>query len=60
MATQMATEEETAPEKTTFTCSCCGFECHYEYFGRKPPFSKSVMYEFCCLNSISDVKGKQS
>lgn len=36
------TSESTA-EKLTFTCASCGFECNYEYFGKKPPFSKSVV-----------------
>ena len=35
--------EESASETTMFLCSSCGFECHYEYFGKKPPFSKSVV-----------------
>ena len=44
----MAAElSETATEKPMFTCSSCGFECHYEYFGKKPPFSKSVVYVSC-------------
>ena len=50
MAFKMAAEhdpKETAAEKPIFTCSSCGFECHYEYFGKKPPFSKSVLYVFC-------------
>lgn len=39
------TSESTA-EKLTFTCASCGFECNYEYFGKKPPFSKSVVYVY--------------
>lgn len=35
--------KEIATEKPMFTCSFCGFECHYEYFGKNPPFSKSVL-----------------
>ena len=41
--------EETAADETMFLCSSCGFECRYEYFGKKPPFSKSVVYVFCCF-----------
>ena len=45
---KMAAElKETAAEKPMFTCSSCGFQCHYEYFGKKPPFSKSVLYVYC-------------
>ena len=47
MAAEMS--EETAAGETMFLCSSCGFECRYEYFGRKPPFSKSVVYVFCCF-----------
>ena len=47
MAAEMS--EETAADETMFLCSSCGFECRYEYFGRKPPFSKSVVYVFCCF-----------
>ena len=39
--------KETTAEKPMFTCSSCGFQCHYEYFGKKPPFSKSVLYVYC-------------
>jgi len=41
MAAEMS--EETAADETMFLCSSCGFECRYEYFGKKPPFSKSVV-----------------
>ena len=42
---------EGVDEKPTFTCASCGFKCHYEYFGKKPPFSKSIVYvySFVCL-----------
>ena len=44
----MAAElKESATEKPMFICSSCGFECHYEYFGKKPPFSKSILYVLC-------------
>lgn len=51
IADKMAAEmsNETAAEKTMFLCSSCGFECHYEYFGKKPPFSKSLVYVFYCF-----------
>lgn len=39
------TSESTA-EKLTFTCASCSFEYNYEYFGKKPPFSKSVVYVY--------------
>ncbi|KAM7437988.1 Cysteine-rich domain [Porites harrisoni] len=40
----MANEEACEnPDKVTFKCSSCGFECYYEYFGKRPPFSKSVI-----------------
>ena len=43
----MATDtSESTAEKLTFTCASCGFECNYEYFGKKPPFSKSVVYVY--------------
>ncbi|XP_068714389.1 cysteine-rich DPF motif domain-containing protein 1-like [Montipora foliosa] len=35
--------EESSSNKSTFICSNCGFECHYEYFGKTPPFSKSIV-----------------
>ena len=37
-------ETEMTAEKPRFECSLCGFECHYDYFGNKPPFSKSIVY----------------
>ena len=42
---KMAAEvtEKSLSDKPIFLCSSCGFECHYEYFGKKPPCSKSVM-----------------
>ena len=44
---KMAAELKESTEKPMFICSSCGFECHYEYFGKKPPFSKSVVYVLC-------------
>ena len=48
----MANEEACEnPDKVTFKCCSCGFECYYEYFGKRPPFSKSVMYGLLfCVN----------
>ena len=42
---KMAAEvtEKSLSDKPIFSCSSCAFECHYEYFGKKPPCSKSVM-----------------
>ncbi|XP_022805736.1 cysteine-rich DPF motif domain-containing protein 1-like [Stylophora pistillata] len=43
MANMAANRSESTAEKPTFTCASCGFQCNYEYFGKKPPFSKSVV-----------------
>ena len=33
---------ESKPQR--FQCALCGFESHVNYFGRKPPFNRGVVY----------------
>ncbi|XP_031562732.1 cysteine-rich DPF motif domain-containing protein 1-like [Actinia tenebrosa] len=36
-------EDRKNTEKTTFKCSLCDFTSRYDYYGRNPPFSKSIV-----------------
>ncbi|EDO48837.1 predicted protein [Nematostella vectensis] len=39
-ADRVDAEEE---NERVFACSLCDFNCRYEYFGNKPPFSQAVL-----------------